>query len=76
LFIVGIYPARVFTGWAYHQAMIREKRAWFSLRVLTTMLLMPALTFYTFILFFTQFIGSSGKFVLFQHHALLLPRPF
>lgn len=76
IFIISIYPARVFTGWAYHQAIKRERRAWFSLRLLTSMLLMPTLAFYTFILFFTQFIGSSGKLVLFQHHALLLPRPF
>lgn len=76
IFIVGIYPARVFTGWAYHQAVVRDKRAWFSLRVLTTLVLMPLLSLYTFILFFTQFIGASGKLVLFQHHALLLPCPF
>lgn len=76
IFIISIYPARVFTGWAYHQATKRDHRAWFSLRVLTSLVLMPSLMFYTFILFFTQFIGSSGKLVLFQHHALLLPRPF
>lgn len=76
IFIVSIYPARVFTGWAYHQAVKREHRAWFSLRVLMSLILMPSLMFYTFTLFFTQFIGSSGKLVLFQHHALLLPRPF
>lgn len=76
IFIVSIYPARVFTGWAYHQAVKREQRAWFSLRFLMGLLLMPTLAFYTFLLFFTQFIGSSGKLVLFQHHALLLPRPF
>ncbi len=76
IFIVSIYPARVFTGWAYHQAVKRDHRAWFSLRVLMSLILMPSLMFYTFILFFTQFIGSSGKWVLFQHHALLLPTPF
>ena len=76
IFIVSIFPTRVFTGWAYHQAVQRTQRAWFSLRVLMGLVLMPTLMIYTFILFFTQFIGSSGKLVLFQHHALLLPRPF
>ncbi|MDB5341543.1 MAG: hypothetical protein JWN70_7162 [Planctomycetaceae bacterium] len=76
IFIVSIFPARVFTGWAYHQAVQRTQRAWFSLRVLMGLVLMPTLMIYTFILFFTQFIGASGKLVLFQHHALLLPRPF
>ncbi len=76
IFIVMIFPARVLTGWAYHQAIQRTQRAWFSLRVLMGLVLMPTLMIYTFILFFTQFIGSSGKLVLFQHYALLLPRPF
>jgi hypothetical protein len=76
IFIISIYPARVLTGWAYYQATIRPTRAWFSLRLATGLVLMPAMMIYTFILFFTQFIGSSGKLVLFQHHALLLPRPF
>jgi hypothetical protein len=76
IFIISIYPARVLTGWAYFQAAKRETRAWFSLRFVTGLVLMPLVMVYTFILFFTQFIGSSGKLVLFQHHALLLPRPF
>ena len=76
IFIISIYPARVLTGWAYYQAAVRQTRAWFSLRFVTGLILMPVLMFYTFILFFTQFIGSSGKLVLFQHHALLLPVPF
>lgn len=76
IFIVSIYPARVLTGWAYYQAAKREQRAWFSVRLLTSLVFMPLMMFYTLILFFTQFIGSSGKLVLFQHHALLLPRPF
>ncbi|MDB5391396.1 MAG: hypothetical protein JWM11_7042 [Planctomycetaceae bacterium] len=76
IFIISIYPARVLTGWAYHQAAKRELRTWFSIRLATGLVLMPVMMIYTLILFFTQFIGSSGKLVLFQHHALLLPRPF
>lgn len=76
IFILSIYPTRIMTGWAYYQAVKREQRAWFSVRLISGLVLMPTLMLYTWILFFTQFIGSSGKLVLFQHHALLLPRPF
>ncbi len=76
IFIISIFPARVFTGWAYYQATQRLQRAHFSWRLGSSLVLMPTLMFYAFVLFFTQFIGASGKLVLFQHHALLLPRPF
>jgi len=76
VFIVSIYPVKVITGWAYHRARTREKRAFFLLRWFTRALLLPLLTFYVFLLFFTQFIGEHGKRVLFEHHAFLLPAPF
>jgi hypothetical protein len=76
VFIVSIYPVKVITGWAYHRAVTREKRAWFGLRWLTRLVLLPLLTLYVFLLFFTQFIGEHGKRVLFEHHAFLLPAPF
>jgi len=76
VFIVSIYPAKVVTGWAYHRAVAREKRAHWSLRWLTRLVLVPLLAMYVFLLFFTQFIGEHGKGVLFEHHAFLLPAPF
>jgi len=76
VFIVSIYPVKVITGWAYHRAVTREKRAFFGLRWLTRLVLLPLLTMYVFLLFFTQFIGEHGKRVLFEHHAFLLPSPF
>lgn len=76
VFIVSIYPVKVITGWAYHRALTREKRAHFTLRWLTRLVLLPLLTLYVFLLFFTQFIGEHGKGVLFEHHAFLLPAPF
>ena len=76
VFIVSIYPVKVITGWAYHRAVTREKRAFFGLRWLTRLVLLPLLTMYVFLLFFTQFIGGRGKLVLFDHHAFLLPWPF
>ena len=76
VFIISIYPVKVITGWAYHRAATREKRASFALRWFTRLLLLPMLTLYVFLLFFTQFIGEHGKRVLFEHHAFLLPAPF
>jgi hypothetical protein len=76
VFIVSIYPVKVITGWAYHRALTREKRAFFGLRWFTRALLLPLLSLYVFLLFFTQFIGEHGKRVLFEHHAFLLPAPF
>jgi hypothetical protein len=76
VFIVSIYPVKVITGWAYHRAVARERRAFFGLRWLTRLVMLPLLTVYVFLLFFTQFIGEHGKGVLFEHHAFLLPSPF
>jgi len=75
VFIVSIYPVKVITGWAYHRAAARERRAHWSLRWLTRAGLLPLLAIYVFLVFFTQFIGEHGKGVLFEHHAFLLPWP-
>jgi hypothetical protein len=76
VFIVSIYPVKVITGWAYHRAVHRERRAFYGFRWLTRIVLLPFLATYVFLLFFTQFIGEHGKLVLFEHHAFLLPAPF
>lgn len=76
VFIVSIYPAKVLTGWAYHRAVARERRASLWLRLLSRLALAPLLVAFVFLLFFTQFIGEHGKGVLFEHHAFLLPSPF
>ena len=75
LFIVTIYPVKVVTGWAYHRAVARERRAFFAFRWITRLALIPFLAVYVFILFFTQFVGEQGKLVLFQHHVFLVPAP-
>ncbi|MGQ0634435.1 MAG: hypothetical protein ACT4QC_07490 [Planctomycetaceae bacterium] len=76
VFIISIYPAKVLTGWAYHRAVARERRAWVGLRWLSRLVLLPLLALFVFLLFFTQFIGEHGKGVLFEHHVFLLPAPF
>ncbi len=76
VFIVMIYPVKVATGWAYHRAAVREKRAFFGFRWLSRLVMAPLLVLFVFLLFFTQFIGEHGKGVLFEHHVFLLPAPF
>lgn len=76
VFIASIYPAKVLTGWAYHRARVRERSASIWWRGLSRLALLPLLATFVFILFFTQFIGEHGKWVLFEHHAFLLPAPF
>lgn len=76
VFIVSIYPARILTGWAYHRAWVKPKRAWFGFRWLSRLLMIPLLGMYVFLLFFTQYISEHGRAVLFEHHAFLLPVPF
>lgn len=76
VFIVTIYPARVFTGWVVYRAAHCETTPWFGFRWLSRTLTIPLLALYVFLLFFTPLIGEHGKGVLFEHHALLLPVPF
>ena len=78
VFIASIFPARVVTGWAYHRAVRKQRegrRSHIITRILVWTLRLGLLSFYTFIMFFTQFIGEEGKLELFQHHSFLLPWP-
>ena len=76
VFIVTIYPARVFTGWVVYRSTHRDTQPWFGWRWLSRTLTVPLLALYVFLLFFTPLIGEHGKRILFEHHALLLPVPF
>jgi hypothetical protein len=76
VFIISIYPARLLTGWAYGRALRKPRRAWFGIRWTARTVMVPLLALYIFLLFFTQFVGTHGKGVLFEHHAFLLPSPF
>ena len=76
IFIASIYPARILIGWAYGCSVRRTTRSWKLLRWSLSLLLVPLLGFYVFLLFFTPSIGAYGRRVLFEHHALLLPSPF
>lgn len=75
VFVISIFPAKVVTGWAYHRAVAKEDRAWWGWRWSSRLLMLPLLSLYVFLLFFTQAISEHGKLVLFEHHAFLLPSP-
>ena len=76
IFIASIYPAKFLIGWAYSRAIRNENRAWGIVRWPLSVVLIPLLGIYVFILFFTPAIGAAGRTVLFQHHGILLPWPF
>ncbi len=76
VFLVSLYPARVFVGWAYHRALVSTKqRGWF-IRWGVRGLILVTVASYTFMLFFTQAVGARGRDVLFEQPAFLLPTPF
>jgi hypothetical protein len=76
IFIASIYPAKILIGWAYFQAVQRKQPASAIFRWGFSLLLMPVIGFYVFVLFFTPTIGAAGRAVLFQHHGILLPWPY
>jgi len=76
VFVVSIYPARILIGWAYSWAERKERKSWLIIRMVCSLITLPLLGFYVFILFFTPTVGAAGRAVLFQHHAVLLPWPF
>ena len=80
IFIASIYPVRLITGWAYHRASKRREeglKSWWVTRTAVRLgLMLPLLTVYVFILYFTQFLGAEGKLTLYEHHVFLLPWPY
>jgi hypothetical protein len=75
-FIVFIYPARLFMGWAVGRAMHRQQPRHFVFRWLARGLAIPVILFYLLILFFTQYTSYLGPASLLEQHAFLLPVPF
>lgn len=76
IFIVSIYPAKIFVGWSYARAVKKDRRGWLIVRWVCNLLLLPVLSFYVVLLFLTPAVGAAGRAILFQHHAVLLPWPF
>ncbi len=80
IFVASIYPIKLVTGWAYHRAVRKRKAGrrshWIVRWGVRLFAILPLLAVYVFILYFTQFLGESGKEELFKHHAFLLPWPY
>ncbi|QDU31580.1 hypothetical protein ETAA8_67400 [Anatilimnocola aggregata] len=75
-FILFIYPARLFTGWALGYARRREKPSWFILRLCSRFAAIPVVLLFVLIVFFTQYTSWNGVASLFEQHAFLVPVPF
>ena len=76
VFVMTIYPSRLLTGWAYHRATKRPRRSYLLWHWFWRLAILPLLSFYVFLLFFTPLFSEHGRRVLFEHHLLLLPVPF
>jgi len=76
VFLAFIFPARLLTGWALARARKRERpRHWFF-RLTSPLWMLPAVGFYVFIVYFTQYTSWHGIWSLYEQHAFLLPVPF
>ncbi len=75
VFVVSMWPARLIVGWAYGQAMLRDEPAHFLWRWGDWLLMMPLLTAYVFLLYFTRFAAEHGRFEQLLNHTFLLPSP-
>jgi hypothetical protein len=78
IFVASIYPAKVVTGWAYRQAVVRkqaDRPAHAAWRWLARLGMVPLLGVFVFLLYLSQFIGAHGTAGLFEHHSFLLPWP-
>lgn len=76
VFVVTIFPMKVFAGWAYAWAGRRERRAYWLLRFACRAVMWPIAAFYAFVVFLTQYTGWYGVRSLYEQHAFLLPSPF
>jgi len=75
-FVIFIYPARLFTGWAVGRALHRKRPGWFGFRSLAGVAISPITLFYVFIVFFAQYTSFLGPASILEHHAFLVPVPF
>jgi hypothetical protein len=76
VFVVTIFPMKLFAGWAYHRASRRPERSHFLIRFACRAFMWPVAALYAFIVFLTQYTGWYGVRSLYEQHAFLLPVPF
>jgi hypothetical protein len=76
VFLLFIFPARLFAGWAYSRPARRDRPRHWLFRWLGRLLVWPAIVGYVFVVFASQHISWQGVSTLYQQHAFLLPVPF
>lgn len=75
LFVLFIFPARLFTGWALSRAQRRETpRHWFP-RWLARLGILPVALLYVLVVYFTPYLSWNGVLSLLEQHAFLVPAP-
>ncbi len=75
LFVLFIFPARLFTGWALSRAQRREApRHWFP-RWLARLGILPVALLYVLVVYFTPYLSWNGVLSLLEQHAFLVPAP-
>jgi uncharacterized membrane protein len=76
IFMLFIFPARLFMGWAVGLANRRtQPRHWFF-RWTGRIPLLPIAGVYVLVVFFSQYTSWNGVVTLYEQHAFLLPVPF
>ncbi len=76
VFVIFIWPARGLTGWAVWRGGKRELPRHFVFRWLARLAVVPVVSIYVLIVYFTQYISWYGGLSLYEQHAFLLPVPF
>lgn len=76
MFVMSIFPARLFTGWAYSRGARRAERRFWLFRTLSRFALVPVVAFYVLIVYFTQYLSWYGVASLYEQHAFMVPVPF
>jgi hypothetical protein len=76
IFVIFIWPARWFTGWAVARAWRRDTPRHFFFRWLSRLAMLPLVLLYVLVVYFTQYISWYGGLSLYEQHAFLLPVPF
>ena len=76
VFLLFMFPARLFAGWAYARAARRTTPRHFVWRWVGRFAVLPVVAAYVLVVFLSQHIGWHGAAGLFEQHAFLLPVPF
>lgn len=75
LFVVFIFPARLFTGWAMGRAVKREEPRHGVFRWASRLAVVPVVLVYVLFVYLTQYLSWYGTWSLLEQHAFLVPAP-